>query len=86
VYVQGGKDDFLEAKKAIAWLVEHRYSESNEQAWRRAEEAARQMVREHWSVVTAVANALMEHGALSPEGLQQIITEIAGTATENCRA
>lgn len=86
VYVQGGKGDFVEAKTAIAWLVEHRYSESSEQAWRRAEEETRQMVRQHWSVITAVANTLMEQGALSPEGLQQIITKIAGTAAEKCRA
>lgn len=59
--------DHEEAQATIAWLVDRGFAVDADAAWRRAEASTQAFMRQRWSAITRVAEALVQRGRLSAD-------------------
>jgi hypothetical protein len=65
-------EDYSEAQRVLVWLVEHSYAESFDAALQRADRETRDFLRQRWSVIVKVAEALQARGRLEAYELLQL--------------
>ncbi len=71
--LMGGHEDLRRAKEALLWLVTKGYAADDRAAWRRAEDATRDAIRETWPCIKAIAERLRQTGQLKAAEVAEIM-------------